>query len=216
MNDIRFFLRVLNIQKIIDSLAGSRGITRNIIVVGPFLSSPVALSPLGVHQRNFDCQSGHPTGTEVFIGTTSGRSSGYKPALQAPVRVRRVVPANHRISSLQRDVVESVLFSGRPTITSASGNLRRDFDSIYRRSNVRFISEKWRILASAYLQMTNSIDRKTSCHRGASLESRLSQEDVWQSRYFFSTLMKLPKLIESNRHKSSKWNTYTPISLLSP
>lgn len=166
MNDIRFFLRVLNIQKIIDSLAGSRGITRNIIVAGPFLSSPVALSPLGVHQRNFDCQSGHPTGTEVFIGTTSGRSSGYKPALQAPVRVRRVVPANHRISSLRRDVVESVLFSSRPTITSASGNLRRDFDSIYRRSNVRFISEKWRILASAYLQMTNSsIDRKTSCHR---------------------------------------------------
>lgn len=123
-----------NIQKIIDSLAGSRGITRNIIVAGPFLSLSVALSPLGVHQRNFDCQSGHPTGTEVFIGTTSGRSSGYKPALQAPVRVRRVVPANHRISSLRRDVVESVLFSGRLTITSASGNLRRDFDSIYQRA----------------------------------------------------------------------------------
>lgn len=159
----------------------------------------------------------------MFIGTTSGRSSGYKPALQAPVRVRRVVPANHRISSLRRDVVESVLFSGRPTITPASGNLRCDFDSIYRRSNVRFISEKW-ILASVCrvfdLQMTNSsIDRETSCHRGASTESpsipgippRKMSDNV--ALFFFSSLMKLSKLIESSKHQSLKF--YTPISLLS-
>lgn len=195
--------------------------TRNIIVTGSFLSSPVALSPLGVHQRNFDCQSGHPTGTEVFIGTTSSRSSGYKPALQAPVRVRRVVPANHRISSLRRDVVESVLFSGRPTIMSASGNLRRDFDSIFRRSNARFISEKWRILASACVRSPNGeFDRSQnivsswSIDWGAFYRRNPPRRMSDNTALFFSILMELPKLIESSKHESMKF--YTPISLLPP
>lgn len=75
---------------------------------------PVALSPLGVHQRNFDCQPGHPAGTEVFIGTTSGRGL----RLQARVTSAGACPScrtgkspNLRISSLRRNVVESVLFS---------------------------------------------------------------------------------------------------------
>lgn len=145
----------------------------------------------------------------MFIGTTSGRGSGYKPALQAPVRVHRVVPANHRISSL-RDVVESVLFSSRPAVTSASGNLRRDFDSLYRQHDVRFVFEKWWILALACrvfgFQMTNSIDRKMSCRRAASTEGwidRLShpEKDVWQCCVIFF-LTELSKLIESNKHES--------------
>ena len=82
------------------------------------MSKPVALSlpSLGVHQRNFDCQPGRPT-TEVFIGLTNGRDSGYKSVLQAPMLVHRVVSANHRISSLRQDVVESVLFSGCSSCT---------------------------------------------------------------------------------------------------
>lgn len=56
---------------------------------------------------------------EVFIGTMSGWGSDYKSVLQALVLVRRVVPANHRISSLRQDVVESVLFSDRSGCTPA-------------------------------------------------------------------------------------------------
>ncbi|KYQ49797.1 hypothetical protein ALC60_11145, partial [Trachymyrmex zeteki] len=89
-----------------------------------FASEPVAFSlpSLGVHQCNLDCQSGRPT-AEVFIGTTNGRDSGYKSVLQVPMLVHRVVSANHRISSLRQDIVESVLFSGCSGCTPAFGGI---------------------------------------------------------------------------------------------
>ncbi|KAL2714682.1 hypothetical protein V1478_015867 [Vespula squamosa] len=46
---------------------------------------------------------------EVFIGTR-GAASAYTSTLQAPVRVRRVVPANHRIERRPWDVVEFRVF----------------------------------------------------------------------------------------------------------
>lgn len=55
-------------------------------------------SPLGFISVTSTVSSDIPP-AEVFIGTTAGRSTGYKLALQAPVRVRHVVLANHRISS---------------------------------------------------------------------------------------------------------------------
>lgn len=79
---------------------------------------------------------------EVFIGTTSGRGSGHKPVLQAPVLVHRVVPANHRISSLRQDMVESVLFSGRSSCTPAFGGISAATSSRYHRGVACGLSPK--------------------------------------------------------------------------
>lgn len=79
---------------------------------------------------------------EVFIGTTSGRGSGYKSVLQAPVLVHRVVSANHRISSLRQDVVESVLFSDDSGCTAVFGGISAATSSRYRRGAACGLSPK--------------------------------------------------------------------------
>lgn len=62
------------------------------------LSVSLSSSPLGFISVTSTVSSDIPL-AEVFIGTTNGRGTRYKLALQAPVRVRHVALANHRISS---------------------------------------------------------------------------------------------------------------------
>jgi len=110
----------------------------------------------------------------VFIGTTSGRSSGYKPALQAPVRVRHVAPANHRISSLSlslslsQDMVESVLF---PVPSGHSGTFAATWTR-YRRHDLSPRSRRlWPWHAAFDLRVTSSIDLPTAQNVTSRIES---------------------------------------------
>lgn len=125
--DTRSFPRV-NFGKWAIHWTGSRGITRNgrrrrrpIVSFSGERESRVALSPLGVHQRNFDCQPGHPTGTEVFIGTTSGRglrltSPRYKRRCVSVVSYRQITESPNLLSPAGRRGIRTILRFYRPRL----------------------------------------------------------------------------------------------------
>lgn len=117
---------------------------RNDVITRSFLSSEPALSHrlLSGFISVTSIVSPDVPPAEVFIGTASGRGSGYKSVLQAPVLVHRVVPANHRISSLRQDVMESVLFSSRSGCTPAFGGISAATSIRYRRGVACCLSPK--------------------------------------------------------------------------
>jgi len=119
--------------------------------------------------------------TEVFIGTTSGRGSGYKPALQAPVRVRHVAPANHRISSLPQDMAESVAF---PVPSGHSGTFAATWTR-YRRHDLSPRSRRfWPWHAAFDSRMTSFIDLPTAQNVTSRIEplSRFDRISLFVSR----------------------------------